>query len=112
MLRAVADTHAIIWYIFASDRLSLTARNLIEQIAVEGNEVAFSSITLAEIVYLSERGRIHETTMERLLSAVDRENALLVEIPFDRHIAQALSRVERSHFPFCQQLKSDRSLSI
>jgi PIN domain nuclease of toxin-antitoxin system len=99
VLRAVADTHAIIWYIFASERLSLTARNLIEQIAAEGNEVAFSSITLAEIVYLSERGRIHETTMERLLSAVDRENALLVEIPFDRHIAQALSRVERSQIP-------------
>ena len=58
MLRAVADTHAVIWYIFGDARLSVTARNTIEQIAAEGNQVAFSSITLAEIVYLSERGRI------------------------------------------------------
>jgi hypothetical protein len=35
-------------------RLSVTARTTIEEIAAEGNQVAFSSITLAEIVYLSE----------------------------------------------------------
>jgi PIN domain nuclease of toxin-antitoxin system len=53
VLRSVADTHAVIWYIFRDVRLSATARNTIEQIAAEGNQVAFSSITLAEIVYLS-----------------------------------------------------------
>jgi PIN domain nuclease of toxin-antitoxin system len=99
VLRAVADTHAVIWYIFRDVRLSATARNTIEQIAAEGNQVAFSSITLAEIVYLSERGRIDAATLDRLLRAIDSENALLVEIPFDRNIAQALMRVERSQIP-------------
>jgi PIN domain nuclease of toxin-antitoxin system len=99
VLRSVADTHAVIWYIFRDVRLSATARNTIEQIAAEGNQVAFSSITLAEIVYLSERGRIDAATLDRLLRAIDSENALLVEIPFDRNIAQALMRVERSQIP-------------
>ena len=99
MLRSVADTHTVIWYIFSDVRLSATARNTIEQIAAEGNQVAFSSITLAEIVYLSERGRIDAATLDRLLRAIDSENALLVEIPFDRNIAQALMRVERSQIP-------------
>ncbi len=99
MLRSVADTHAVIWYIFGDARLSATARNTIEQIAAEGNQVAFSSITLAEIVYLSERGRIDAATLDRLLRAIDSENALLVEIPFDRNIAQALMRVERTQIP-------------
>ncbi len=99
MLRSVADTHTVIWYIFRDVRLSATARNTIEQIAAEGNQVAFSSITLAEIVYLSERGRIDAATLDRLLRAIDSENALLVEIPFDRNIAQALMRVERSQIP-------------
>ncbi len=99
MLRSVADTHAVIWYIFRDVRLSATARNTIEQIAAEGNQVAFSSITLAEIVYLSERGRIDAATLDRLLRAINSENALLVEIPFDRNIAQALMRVERSQIP-------------
>lgn len=99
MLRAVADTHAVIWYIFGDARLSVTARNTIEQIAAEGNQVAFSSITLAEIVYLSERGRIDAATLDRLLRTVDGENAVLAEVPFDRNIAQSLMRVERSQIP-------------
>ena len=99
MLRAVADTHAVIWYIFGDARLSTTARNTIEQIAAEGNQVVFSSITLAEIVYLSERGRIDAATLDRLLRAVDGENAVLAEVPFDRNIAQSLMRVERSQIP-------------
>lgn len=99
MLRAVADTHAVIWYIFADSRLSTTARTTIEQIAIEGNQIGFSSITLAEIVYLSERGRIDADTLDRLLSTVDREDALLVEIPFDRNIAQILRQVDRVQIP-------------
>jgi PIN domain nuclease of toxin-antitoxin system len=99
VLRAVADTHAVIWYIFGDARLSTTARNTIEQIAAEGSQVAFSSITLAEIVYLSERGRIDAATLDRLLRAVDGENAVLAEVPFDRNIAQSLMRVERSQIP-------------
>ena len=99
MLRAVADTHAVIWYIFADPRLSATARTTIEQIAIEGNQIGFSSITLAEIVYLSERGRINADTLARLLAAVDSEDALLVEIPFDRNIALTLRQVDRSQIP-------------
>ncbi len=91
--------HAVIWYIFGNARLSVTARNTIEQIAAEGNQVGFSSITLAEIVYLSERGRIDAATLDRLLRAVDGKNAVLAEVPFDRNIAQSLMRVERSQIP-------------
>ena len=76
VLRAVADTHAVIWYIFADPRLSTTARSTIEQIAVDGDRVAFASITLAEIVYLSERGRIPSDTFVRLLEAVDGNDAV------------------------------------
>jgi PIN domain nuclease of toxin-antitoxin system len=99
MLRAVADTHAVIWYIFRDSRLSVTARTTIEQIAAEGNQVAFSSITLAEIVYLSEKGRINSMTLDRLLIEVASDSALLVEIPFDRNIALTLRQVDRSQIP-------------
>ncbi|MEG4233392.1 hypothetical protein QUA40_14945 [Microcoleus sp. Pol11C3] len=53
----------------------MTARTTIEPIAAEGNQVAFSSITLAEIVYLSERGRINSTTLDLLLTEVESEDA-------------------------------------
>ncbi|MEK0194187.1 type II toxin-antitoxin system VapC family toxin [Microcoleus anatoxicus] len=80
-------------------RLSVTARTRIEQIAAEGNQVAFSSITLAEIVYLSERGRINSTTLDLLLREVESDDALLVEIAFDRNIALSLRQVDRSQIP-------------
>ena len=99
MLRAVADTHAVIWYLFADERLSATARTTIEEAAAGGDQIAFSSITLAEIVYLSEKGRIDSATLDRLLTAVDSEDAVLIEVPFDRHVAQALRKVERSQVP-------------
>ena len=99
MLGAVADTHTVIWYIFADSRLSVTARTTIEEIAAEGNQVAFSSITLAEIVYLSERGRINSNTLDLLLREVESDDALLVEIPFDRNIALTLRQVDRSQIP-------------
>lgn len=99
VVSAVADTHAVIWYIFGDIRLSLTARNLIAQIAADGDRVAFSSITLAEIVYLSERGRIPSDTFDRLLEAVETNDAVLVEAAFDRNIAQTLQLVNRTQVP-------------
>ena len=99
MLHAVADTHTIIWYLFADARLSATAKSAIEEAAGTGNQVAFSSITLAEIVYLGEKGRIHQDTLMRVLDAVEHEHTVLYEIPFDRHVAQTLSRVDRLQIP-------------
>ena len=70
-----------------------------EEAASSGDQIAFSSITLAEIIYLSEKGRIPMAALERLLTAMDREDTVLIEIPFDRHIALALRKVERSQVP-------------
>jgi PIN domain nuclease of toxin-antitoxin system len=99
MLRAVADTHTLIWYIFADERLSVTARTVIEEAAAEGDQVAFSAITLAEIIYLGEKGRIDPATLDRLLAAIDREDAVLVEVPFNRQVAQAMRQIGRSQVP-------------
>jgi PIN domain nuclease of toxin-antitoxin system len=95
MLVAIADTHAVIWYIFDDKRLSATAREFLDNAAKAKNRVGFSSITLAEIVYLVEKGRIRAETMTRLSAALDSPNSVLTDVPFDRHIAQALPRVER-----------------
>jgi PIN domain nuclease of toxin-antitoxin system len=99
VLQAVADTHAVIWYIFADSQLSTTARNFIEQVAANGDQIAVASITLAEIIYLIERARIPINTFERLLEAMDQDDALLVEIPFNRSIAEALRQVDRNQVP-------------
>jgi PIN domain nuclease of toxin-antitoxin system len=99
MIVAVADTHTIIWYLFNDERLSNIARQTIETAAVDGNQIGIASITLAEIVYLSEKKRIPEPTLERLLNAIDEENSVLIEIPLDKNVVKTLVRVERTQIP-------------
>ena len=72
----------------------MTARETIEEAVVAGGQIGFSSFTLAEIVYLSERERIRAGTLERLLNAMDSEDAVLVELPFDRHVAEGSREVD------------------
>jgi PIN domain nuclease of toxin-antitoxin system len=99
MIVAVADTHTIIWYLFNDERLSNIARQTIETAAVDGNQIGIASITLAEIVYLSEKKRIPEPILERLLNAIDEENSVLSEIPLDKNVVKTLVRVERTQIP-------------
>jgi len=87
MLRAIADTHTLIWYLFRDNRLSKAAGAAIEEAAAAGDQVGFSSVSLAEIIYLIEKGRINAATLDRLLTAIDQKDAVLAEVPFDRHIA-------------------------
>jgi len=99
MARAVADTHTVIWYLYDDARLSPTARTWIEDAAVAGEQIALSSITLAEMVYLIEKGRIDAAALTRLMAELDAADAVLVEVPFDRQVAQAMSRVARTEVP-------------
>jgi len=99
MVRAVADTHAVIWYLYADGRLSANARNAIERAAASGDQVAFSAITLVEIVYLTEKGRIQPDTYARLLSAIGGQDAVLAVVPLDETVAGYLHQVERDQVP-------------
>ncbi|ASC71838.1 PIN domain nuclease [Halomicronema hongdechloris C2206] len=99
MLRAVIDTHALIWYLYGDSRLSLTARNFIEQVAEAGDQLAVSAITLAEMVYLGERERINPQTLERLIAEMASESTLLVEIPLNVAAVLTLKDVPRDIVP-------------
>lgn len=99
MLRGIADTHAIIWYVFGDNRLSPTAKAFIDSVAYDSHQIVLSAITFAEIVYLAEKGRIPADTLARLLALLDAPASVLVEIPFNRRIAEALPRVDRLKVP-------------
>ena len=60
MISAVADTHAVIWYLFADKRLSSHAKTIIENASKAGNQIGVSAITLIEMVYLVEKVGFHQ----------------------------------------------------
>lgn len=98
-IQVVADTHAVIWYLYDDPRLSLPARTLMDAVDAEGNQIAIASITLAEIIYLIERGRVPPTVFDDLLMLLDEIDTTLVVVPFDRAIANVMRRIERIHVP-------------
>jgi PIN domain nuclease of toxin-antitoxin system len=99
VIQSVADTHAVIWYLFNDSRLSSSARTYIEQTTFDGDSIAVSTITFAEIIYLSERDRIPTETLPELLKLIDSGASVWVEVPFSRAIANAMQRVVRSQVP-------------
>lgn len=89
----VLDTHAVLWYLDNSPRLSATARTAIEDAVLRAEPVFVSAITLAEVVYLVEKQRIPQAEWIRLLDRMRRPNAGLVAAPFTTLVAEAMWRI-------------------
>ena len=98
-VQIVADTHAILWYLYNDPRLSATAINIMDAADQAGDQIAIASVTLAEIVYLVEKGPIQALSFERIVTALEQVNATLVEIPFDRTIARVMRQIDRAQVP-------------
>lgn len=99
MIIAVADTHAVIWYLAADLRLSATAKSFMETAAKKGNEIAVSSITLIEMVYLVEKGRIQPQHFTRLAHELSEPSSMFREIVIDLKIARMMPRVDIKQIP-------------
>jgi len=99
MIRAIADTHALIWYLFDDKRLSRPAKQFMDNAAKNGEQIGFSAISVIEIVYLVEKEKIKPETLERLLEATETSDAALVEIPVTGQIANKIRSVSRESIP-------------
>ncbi len=96
---AVADTHAVLWYLYADTRLSELARTFIHQASAAGHSIAVSSISLVEVAYLVEKNRIIPTAYEDLVYALSDPEQAFVEARLSMAIADSLRRVPRLGIP-------------
>jgi len=99
MIVAVADTHAAIWYLAADPRLSAAAKRFIDTAANNGDEIAVSTITFVEMVYLIEKGKIPPQRFSELAARLEDPDSMFVEVSVDMKIARALSRVDVGQVP-------------
>jgi PIN domain nuclease of toxin-antitoxin system len=99
VIRVVADTHAILWYLFDDPRLSANATAEFDHAQAQGEQIAISAITLAEIVYLIEKDKIAPVAFDRIVATLMQPNATLVEIPFNYAIARAMRQIDRTQIP-------------
>jgi PIN domain nuclease of toxin-antitoxin system len=99
MISAVADTHTAIWYLFGDPRLSRAAFEFIDQSVKERKKIAISAITLAEVVYLGEKGRVPAGTLVAMVTALRRPDGALQEVPVDAAIVEQMENVSRLEVP-------------
>jgi|SRR5579862_6064125 len=95
MIAGVADTHAALWHLFDDPRLSAPARDFIDTAAGARTKIAVSTISLAEVVYLVEKGRLAASAYDDLKKALGNPNHVLEEAPFTAEVVEAMRRVPR-----------------
>jgi PIN domain nuclease of toxin-antitoxin system len=95
----IADTHAVIWYLLDSPRLSKSAQAQFETCRAEGIRVGVSSISIVEIVYLVDKDRIPAETIPLLEEGLEQQPALLEIVPLTQSIALSVRQVPRAQVP-------------
>jgi PIN domain nuclease of toxin-antitoxin system len=95
----VLDTHAAIWLLFRSQRLSEAARAACDEARRVGDPIFLPSISLVELRYLVERGRFPESAFDLLDNAVARPNPILMLAPLDLSVVRMLGQIPRADVP-------------
>lgn len=99
MIAGVADTHTALWYLMKNPRLSTHAREFMDEAAAAGHDIAVSSISLAEIVYLIEKNRLPASVYDDLKAALADSAYVIEEAPFTVEIVDAMRQVSRAEVP-------------
>jgi PIN domain nuclease of toxin-antitoxin system len=90
----VLDTHAVLWTLEDSPRLSTNARHAIRQ-ALEQGPLHIASISLLEVARLMATDRIETSaTLDALLASIERDFTIL---PITAAIAAATTRLPTSY---------------
>ena len=99
MIVAVADTHAILWYLNKDDRLSETARSFMDKIAETEDQIAVASITLVELFYLVEKKRITPEQRNFVVEILRQSLGLFSLYALDYDSAIAVGNIPREQVP-------------
>ena len=102
MIVGVADTHTALWHLFDDKRLSAAGEAFINEAATARRKIAFSTISLAEVVYLIEKNRLPQSAYDELTQALADPEHVFTEAVFSAAIVQAMRQVSRAEVPTCQ----------
>ena len=98
-MNLVLDTHAVIWYLLDDLQLPPSIGQLIDQAAETGDSIFISAISLVEIVYLTERGRIAQESYDRLARELNDDASAFILVAVDAEVVKEMRNVRRSVVP-------------
>ena len=99
MRNAVTDTHALIWYLEDSSRLSSAANQAFDRCDKGEIVVYIPTICIVEIVYLQERGRISADMKAQLEAGLMAGTSGMVLANLTSEVVDALATIPRDSVP-------------
>lgn len=91
---AVADTHVLVWYV-AGQPLSTPALAALDGATAAGEPIYVSAVSLLELVYLAEAGRLTAAQVELVDEALHAEGSAFEVYSVDEEVARAVADVPR-----------------
>jgi PIN domain nuclease of toxin-antitoxin system len=79
--------------------LGRAASAFIDATIINGDHIGLSAISLAEMVYLIEKGRIPAHALDDILAAIADPKAVLQQVPLDDSIVLKMRTVSRQDIP-------------
>jgi PIN domain nuclease of toxin-antitoxin system len=99
MIAGVADTHTALWQLFNDPRLSADARRFIDEAATSRRKIVISSISMAELLYLVEEGRLPQAAYDELAESLADPEHVFAEAVFTIAIVQSMRQISRTEVP-------------
>jgi len=99
MAGVVADTHAVLWYIFDDPHLSSFAATVMQTASITGDPIHVPTVCLIEATYLMEKGKVPVVALDRLTTALRSPDSGFRAAPLDLAVALHLRRIPRSTVP-------------
>ena len=99
MRNAVTDTHALIWYLEDTSRLSSAANQAFDRCDKREIVVYIPTICIVEIVYLQERGRISADMKAQLEAGLMAGTSGMVLANLTSEVVDALATIPRDSVP-------------
>ena len=99
MADIVIDTQIAVWYFEDFGRLSKLAESRLEEAVKNGETIYISAITIVEIIYLVEKGRLTQPMLTRLVNELGMPNRSFLTQSLTADIAETLADIPRSTVP-------------
>lgn len=96
MANLLIDTHAAIWYFVNSPEISALAVQTIDVAIADGGTVILSAISIVEIIYSIDNGKLFPQSLNRLMQYLKLPNSSFLTQDLTEDIAQTLARIPRS----------------
>ncbi len=98
----LADTHTILWFLNDPSKLSKAADTALSQADLAGEKIYLSAITLVEVTYLAEKGKVSAVDKAELLKVLLDPNEPVVVLSVSQEIAPQIDQIWRAAVPNMQ----------